>query len=113
MTEVSRILGASIGKPALKFVQFPDSVLRTGLISSGGLTPNAADFAIEINHGINSGRLHAPPRSTAMTTETTLEGFARTTFAPAFHTAPQTYLRERLSGPLLRCYLSATGHRGS
>jgi hypothetical protein len=113
MTEVSKALGASVGKPDLRYVRFPDPVMRKGLISSGGLSPNAADLALEINHGINSGRLHAEPRSDSNTTPTTLEEFARTTFAPAFHAAPNAGLRDRLSGALLRSYLSMTGHRAA
>jgi uncharacterized protein YbjT (DUF2867 family) len=113
MTEVTRILGASVGKPDLKYVQFPDAVMRKGLISSGGLSPNAADLLIEINHGMNSRRLNAEPRSTQATTPTTLEEFARTTFAPQFHAAPGAPLRDRLGGVLLRSYLSATGHRAA
>jgi uncharacterized protein YbjT (DUF2867 family) len=111
MAEVTRILGASIGRPDLKYVQFPDPVMRKGLISSGGLSPNAADLAIEINHGISTRRLRAEPRSTLNTTPTNLEEFARTTFAPAFRTAPPAPWRARLGGLLLRTYLTATGHR--
>jgi uncharacterized protein YbjT (DUF2867 family) len=111
MAEVTRILGASIGRPDLKYVQFPDPVMRKGLISSGGLSPNAADLAIEINHGISTRRLRAEPRSTLNTTPTNLEEFARTTFARAFRTAPQAPWRARLGGLLLRTYLTATGHR--
>lgn len=111
MAEVTRILGASIDRPDLKYVQFPDPVMRKGLISSGGLSPNAADLAIEINHGISTRRLHAEQRSTLNTTPTTLEEFARTTFAPAFRTAAPAPWRSRLGGVLLRSYLTATGHR--
>ena len=113
MSEVTRILGASIGRPDLKCVQFPDPVMRKGLISSGGLSPNAAELAIEINHGISTGRLRAEPRSTLNTTPTTLEEFARTRFASAFRTAPQAAWRARLGGVLLRSYLTATGHRAA
>jgi uncharacterized protein YbjT (DUF2867 family) len=111
MTEVTRILGASVGYPGLKYAQLPDSVLRKGLISGAGLSPNGADALIEINHAINSRHLHAEPRSTFNTTPTTLEEFARTTFAPTFHAAPQPPRRDRLTGALLRSYLTATGHR--
>jgi uncharacterized protein YbjT (DUF2867 family) len=113
MTEVSRVLGASVGKSDLRYARFPDPVMRKGLISSGGLSPNAADLALEINHGINSGRLRAEPRSDSNTTPTTLEEFARTTFAPAFHAAPNAGLRDRVGGALLRSYLSMTGHRAA
>src|SRR5260221_5621522 len=39
MTEVTRILGASIGRPHLKYVQFPDAVFRRGLLGAV-LSPN-------------------------------------------------------------------------
>lgn len=113
MTEVSRILGASVGKPNLGYLRFPDPIMRKGLTGSGGLSPDAADNAIEINHAINSGRLHAEPRSTSNTTPTTLEEFARTTFAPQYHSAPRPPLRDRLGAVLLRSYLSITGNRAA
>jgi uncharacterized protein YbjT (DUF2867 family) len=113
MAEVTRILGASVGKPDLKYVEFPDAVFRKGLISGGGLTPNAADMAIEINRGIDCGLVKAEPRSAVNTTPTTLEEFARTTFAPAFKAAPEAGFGDRFGGFLLRSYLFATGHRAA
>ncbi len=113
MAEVTRILGASVGKPDLKYVEFPDAVFRKGLISGGGLTPNAADMAIEINRGIDCGLVKAEPRSAANTTPTTLEEFARTTFAPAFRAAPGASFSERFGGIFLRSFLFATGHRAA
>jgi uncharacterized protein YbjT (DUF2867 family) len=38
MVEVTRTLGAAIGKPDLRYIEFPDAVFRKGLIGSGGLT---------------------------------------------------------------------------
>jgi uncharacterized protein YbjT (DUF2867 family) len=108
MTEVTRILGASIGKPGLKYVHFPDPILRKGLISSAGLSPSAADVVIETNHAINTRRLNAEPRSPLNTTPTTLEEFARTTFAPRFRASADAPLRDRIGGVLLRSYLSVT-----
>jgi hypothetical protein len=110
MTEVTRILGASIGKPDLKYVKFPDAIFRKGLIGGGGLTPNAADLAIEINRGIDSGVVKAEPRSKANTTPTTLEQFAKTAFAPAFEAAPNASFSDRLGGLFLRAFLLMTGH---
>ena len=113
MTEVTRILGASVGKPDLKYVEFPDAVFRKGLISGGGLTPNVADMGIEINRGIDSGVVKAEPRSKASTTPTTLEEFAKTTFAPAFKAAPEAGFGDRFGGFFLRSYLFVTGHRAA
>jgi uncharacterized protein YbjT (DUF2867 family) len=113
MIEVTRILGASIGEPDLRYVEFPAAIMRKGLVHSGGLSPNAADLAIETNQGINSGLIHAEPRSRANTTLTTLEEFAATTFAPAFKTTPEASFSDRLGGFFLRSFLSVTGHRAA
>jgi len=110
MTEITRILGASIGRPNLKYVEFPDGVFRKGLLS-GGLTPNAAEFAIQINRGIDSGVVKAEARSASNTTQTTVEEFAKTTFAPAFNAAPEPGFGDRFGGLFLRSFLFVTGHR--
>jgi len=49
------------------------------MIDNGALSPNGADLAIEITRSIESGRVHAEPRSGLNTTPTTLEEFATTT----------------------------------
>ena len=109
MTEVTEILGQAIGRPGLWTAYLPDSVLRQGMISSGGFSPNAARFALEVGHGIGTGKVHAERRSVHNTTPTTLEDFAQTTFAPAFHTAADASWRDHASGLLLRAYLTARG----
>lgn len=113
MLEVTRAIGEAIGRPDLRYVQLPDGIARKGMIDSGGLTPDAARLALEINHGISSGTVHAEPRSVHNSTPTTLEDFVRTTLAPAFHTAPDAPWRDRASGLLLRTYLSAVGRRAA
>ncbi|OHV05522.1 NAD(P)H-binding protein [Mycobacterium talmoniae] len=102
MTEVTQILGGVIGKPQLRYINVPERILRKGVVNTGGLSPNAADLLIETNRGINSGRITAEPRSTSNTTPTTLEEFAKTTFAPAFGAVPDPSLSRRLAGRLLR-----------
>jgi uncharacterized protein YbjT (DUF2867 family) len=113
MTAVTRILGAAIGKPELKYVEFPDAIFRKGVIANGGLSPHAADMAIEISRGIDSGLIKAEPRSQSNTTPTTLEEFARTTFAPEFTAAPSASFSERFGGIFLRSYLSIAGPRAA
>ncbi len=113
MIEATRILGASIGKPELKYVELPDAVLRKGLIGSCGLSPNAADLAIEINRGIDCARVKAEPRSKLKTTPTTLEEFAKTSFAPAFKGTPEAEFGDRFGGLFLRSFLFVTGHRAA
>jgi uncharacterized protein YbjT (DUF2867 family) len=111
MTDVTRTLGASIGKPDLRYIRFPDAIMRKGLISNGGLSPNAADLLIETSHGINTRQVTAEPRSPHNTTPTTLEEFAEKVFAPKYLAAPEPSLRERLGGTFLRSYLSLPGRR--
>jgi uncharacterized protein YbjT (DUF2867 family) len=113
MTEVTRVLGAAIGRPDLKYVEFPDAIFRKGLIAAGGLSPHAADMAIEINRGIDSGLIKAESRTKLNTTPTTLEEFARGTFAPAFKTAPNASFSEKFGGMFLRTYLSLVGRRAA
>jgi hypothetical protein len=113
MTDVTRIFGASIGKPNLRYIDFPEDIFRKGLIGSGGLSPNAADLLIETSQHINSGRLKAEPRSKSNTTATTLEEFAETTFAPAFMATPDVSISDRLGGLFLRSFLHITGHRAA
>ncbi len=105
LTEVTQVLGNSIGKPNLKYIEFPNGIFRKGLIDNGGLSPNAADMAIEINRGIESGQVHAEPRTKSNTTPTTLEEFARTTFAPAFNAAPNVSFTGKMAGAFLRSFL--------
>jgi hypothetical protein len=113
MIEVTRILAASIDKPDLGYVEFPKAVMRKGLVESGGLSPNAADLAIEINQGISSGRFKPEPRSRSNTTRTTLEEFAKITFAPAFKATPEASFSDRFGGLFLRSFLFMTGHRAA
>jgi uncharacterized protein YbjT (DUF2867 family) len=113
MTEVTRVLGAAIGRPDLKYVEFPDAIFRKGVVANGGLSPHAADMAVEISRGIDSGLIKAEPRSQSNTTPTTLEEFARTTFAPAFNSAPNASFSEKFGGMFLRTYLSLMGRRAA
>jgi uncharacterized protein YbjT (DUF2867 family) len=113
MIEVTRILAASISKPDLRYVEFPEAVMRKGLVDSGGLSPNAADLVIELNQGINLGRIKPEPRSKSNTTPTTLEAFAKSTFAPAFKATPEASFPDRFGGLFLRSYLFMTGRRAA
>ena len=108
---MTTILGASIGRPRLGYVKFPEGVFKKGLTGGGGLSPNAADMLIEINRAINSGRVKAVPRSMYNTTETSLEEFAKTVFAPAFKAAPDPSLKDKIGGLMLRGILAVTGNR--
>src|SRR6266700_5418481 len=80
----------------------------------GALSPNGADLAIEITRSIESGRVHAEPRSGLNTTPTTLEEFATTTFARAYLSASAPSLSDRVGGQILRSLLFLAGrYRGA
>lgn len=111
IVEATRILGAAIDRPGLRYSQMPRSVLKKGMVDSGGLTSGAAEFVIEISLGISSRLVHSEPRSAANATPTTLETFAHDVFAPAYHAAPNVPWRDRASGAALRGMLTAIGRR--
>ncbi len=75
-----------------------------GAIRDSGVK-SVADMAIEINRGIESGQVHAEPRTKSNTTPTTLEEFARTTFSPAFNAAPNVSFTGKMAGAFLRSFL--------
>lgn len=82
--EVTSILGASIGKPDLAYVQFPEPDLR-GAFLGAGFSPAMADRYLEMLRGFNEGAIkNLESRSPATTTPTTAEEFARTVFLPAY-----------------------------
>ena len=110
LVEMTGILGASIGRPCLGYVKFPEGIFKKGLMGGGGLSANAADMLIEINRAINSGRVKAVPRMPSNTTTTSLEEFAKTVFAPAFNAAPDVSLKDKGGGLMLRGILAATGN---
>lgn len=105
MKEAIKILGASIGKPSLKYKKLPQAIFRKGLIDNGGLTPDAAGLLIEINNAISSGEVKAETRTELNTTSTTLEDFAASTFAPAYLATPKPKLKEKFGGAFLRMIL--------
>lgn len=81
--EATAILGAAIGRPDLKYVEFPEADARKGMIGAG-FSESVADEFLEMNRALSSGLIKGEARSTANTTPTTLEEFAKTVFAPAF-----------------------------
>ena len=111
MQEVTAILGSSIGKPDMQYIEFPRSILKKGLIDSRQLSPDGADMLIEINQCISKGILKSEPRSKTNTTPTTLEEFAKTKFAPAYHAIKEASFSEKITGFFLKSFLSVAGKR--
>jgi len=75
-TETTRILGTRIGKPDLKYVQFPDDGVVAGL-KGAGFSESVARSFVEMSHAFNQGKVKVhQPRKPATTGKVTLESFA-------------------------------------
>jgi uncharacterized protein YbjT (DUF2867 family) len=84
MEEATAILGRAIGKPELKYVQFPYPDALKGMVGMG-LPEEMAALYVEMSKGFNEG--HVKPtqrRSEATTTPTSFERWATEVFATAF-----------------------------
>lgn len=84
MNEITKALGAAIGKPDLNYVAFPYDQARGGMLQ-GGLSESLADAYIALSDGINSGVLNTEVRNAASTTPTSIEEFATTVFAHVYN----------------------------
>jgi uncharacterized protein YbjT (DUF2867 family) len=83
-SEVARIVGAAIGKPALAYVQLPAEqvILAMGQM---GISKNVASLLCEMSDALDSGYMKAlEPRSSANTTPTSYETFVEHVFLPAY-----------------------------
>jgi uncharacterized protein YbjT (DUF2867 family) len=67
MAEANHILGAAIGKPDLKYVQFSYDEAREAMIGYG-LSASYADSMMELTRSVNEGKVHSPKRSAENTT---------------------------------------------
>jgi uncharacterized protein YbjT (DUF2867 family) len=74
--EATRILGARIGKPDLKYVQFPCEDFAAALVQIG-LSQNVAALYVEMAKAFNEGRVQSRERwRPENTTPTSFESFA-------------------------------------
>jgi len=90
MTEATAIIARGIGKPDLRYVQFPYDQVQQGL-EQMGMTPKKAAVYIEMFKAINASVLAAQePRSRENTTPTSFEQFVQDVFAPAYHGMART-----------------------
>jgi uncharacterized protein YbjT (DUF2867 family) len=76
MVEAAKALGAAIGKPDLKYVQFPADQVKTALMQMG-LSASVADAFNGLSEGINKGVMNVDKRTPESTTPTTIEEFAK------------------------------------
>lgn len=84
MKELAAIVGGTIGKPSLSYMQVPFTMLEPALVQMG-LPPNSAALFIEMGKAANAGLLvPQEQRSAKNTTPTTLESFVAEVFAPAY-----------------------------
>ncbi len=85
MTEVTAVIARGIGKPDLRYQQFPyDQVQR--VLTQMGVPPKGAALYIEMYKAINAGVLiPQEPRSRENSTPTSFEKFVQDVFAPAYH----------------------------
>jgi len=85
MTEVTAAIARGIGKPDLRYQQFPYDQMQQALTQVGMPSKKAAVY-IEMFEAINAGVLAAlERRSPENTTPTSFEKFVQDVFAPAFH----------------------------
>ena len=85
MTEATAVIGRGIGKPDLRYEQFPYDRVQQALTQMG-IPPKTAALYIELYKAINEGVLAArEPRSRENSTPTSFEEFVRDVFAPAYH----------------------------
>jgi uncharacterized protein YbjT (DUF2867 family) len=86
MAEASRILGKAIGRPDLRYVQFPYADALKGMMQAG-ISEDVAKNYVEMSKALNAGIIRPERRTTENTTPTTLEQFADNVFARAFESA--------------------------
>jgi uncharacterized protein YbjT (DUF2867 family) len=87
MMETATALGKAIGKPDLRYVQFPYADALKGMIGAG-LPEEMAALYVEMSKGFNEGHVTmAQARGAATTTPTSIERWATEVFAPAFAAA--------------------------
>jgi uncharacterized protein YbjT (DUF2867 family) len=85
MTEATAVIARGIGKPDLRYEQFPYDQVQQ-VLTQMGMPPKTAAVYIEMYKAINAGILAAEePRSPGNSTPTSFEKFVRDVFAPAYH----------------------------
>jgi uncharacterized protein YbjT (DUF2867 family) len=84
MTEATAVIARGIGKPDLRYKQFPYDQVQQ-VLTQMGIPPKGAAMYIEMYMAINTGVLTPlEPRSPANTTPTSFENFVQDVFAAAY-----------------------------
>jgi uncharacterized protein YbjT (DUF2867 family) len=85
MTEATAAIARGIGKPDLRYEQFPYDQVQQ-VLEQMGMPPKKAAVYIEMFEAINAGLLAAQEqRSTENSTPTSFENFVRDVFVGAYH----------------------------
>jgi len=85
MTEATAVIARGIGKPDLRYVQFPYDQVQQALTQLG-VPPKGAAMYIEMYKAINTGVLVTlEPRSEENTSPTSIEQFVEDVFVAAYH----------------------------
>src|SRR6185295_4241480 len=85
MTEATAAIARGIGKPDLRYEQFPYDQVQQ-VLTQMGIPPKGAALYIEMYKAINAGVLvPQEPRSPENSTPTSFEKFVQDVFAPAYH----------------------------
>jgi uncharacterized protein YbjT (DUF2867 family) len=86
MTEVTAVIARGIGKPDLRYEQFPYDQVEQ-VLTQMGFPRKKAGVYIEMFQAINAGVLAAQePRSPQNSTPTSFEKFVQDVFLAAYHT---------------------------
>src|SRR5580704_10507108 len=84
MKEATAVIGRGIGKPDLRYEQFPYDQVQQ-VLTEMGFSPQKAAVYIEMFQAINAGVIAAQePRAPENTTPTSFEKFVQDVFAPAY-----------------------------
>ncbi len=90
MAEATTIIARGIGKPDVRYQQFPYDQVQQ-VLEQMGMSPKKAAVYIEMFQAINAGVLAAQePRSPENSTPTAFEKFVQDVFVPAYHGQAQT-----------------------
>jgi uncharacterized protein YbjT (DUF2867 family) len=83
-TEVARIIGTAIGRPALAYIQMPAEQVIMAMTQMG-MSRNFASLICEMAESLNNGHMRAlETRSESNTTPTSFETFVQEQFLPAY-----------------------------
>jgi uncharacterized protein YbjT (DUF2867 family) len=100
LAEVTAAIGKAIGRPELRYTQFPYADALSGLVQAG-LPEEMAALYMDMSRGFNEGQVRpAQQRSRATTTPTSIERWAAEIFAPVFAaSAPRAEAGGRAAHP--------------